>query len=183
MSKLKGLAIKEYNSSFTYNKTFYKLLMNHKKMVNLLHYQLSALYISTGELIYDKQLYISEKEYRELIESINTDILVGVNEYFSTAVVNKLIKQVYDIQSKILNTIRIIKNNKWPPSNINIPLEPYLYTPGGEFQNQDNIDYVGYYYIREQVNGDIYVSGRTNTDGTQNADGSPTTDRYLTQLQ
>lgn len=180
---IKSVNHREYNSDFNYNKLLHKLLNNHTKLIELLHYRLAASYISTGDLVYDRQIYLDEKEHRGLILKLTDDYRVGINEYYTTAVVNRCIRYIYDIQLKVLNILQTVELNSWPGIDTDVPLEPYTYTPGGEYLDQDGLNYQGYYYIRTQTDGDIYVSGRNSTDGTTNANGTPTTDRYLEPVQ
>ena len=89
---------------------------------------------------------------------------------------------MYNIQEQILNNLQTVKMNTWPVEDVNIPVEPYLYTDGSTYEDIDSIPYVGYYYIMSQTGGDIAVSGRTVADGHVTATGSPATDRYLTPI-
>ena len=110
------------------------------------------------------------------------DYFVGINEYFSTGVINRVIKNLYNLQLRILKLLSTYENNKWPIDDMNIAVEPYLYTNGDEFTDIDNTKYIGYYYIREQPGGDVFVMGRFDEDGVQLTDGAPSTDRYLTKI-
>lgn len=180
---VKSINHREYNSDFSYNKLLLKILNNHTKLIELLHYRLSASYISSGDLVYDKQIYLNEKEHRGLTIQLTDDFRVGINEYYTTSVLNRCIKYIYDIQKKILDILQPVMLNTWPFNSSDVPMEPYTYTSGDEFTDQDDRPYQGYYYIRTQTDGDVYVSGRNSNDGTTRPDGSPTTDRYLKQIQ
>lgn len=170
---------KEYNSDFSYNKLFAKIISNHIKMIKLLQYRPSASYLPTGDLVYKNHVYLNEKEHRELIVNADDSGYIGINEYFTNNTINRCISYIYNIQQSILKTLVIVEEDTWPSKLSDIPLEPYLYTSGNQFTDQDGIEYIGYYYIRTQTDGDIYVSGRNAQDGTYNQDQSPTTDRYL----
>ena len=178
----KSINHREYNSDISYNKLMYKILCNHIKMIEMLQYRLSASYISTGDLIFDKRIYMTETEHRGLLIDVDENMFIGINEYFSSGVINRCIEQIYNLQSRILSILQTVKTNQWPLDNENIPLEPYLYTGGGQFVDIDGRDYKGYYYIRESTGGDIFVTGRNAEDGSTREDGSPETDRYLTTV-
>ena len=75
------------------------------------------------------------------------------------------------------------KANNWPSRLDPVYIEPYLHTDGSEYVDIDNRPYTGYYYIRVQPDGDLYVAGRNSSDGSINVlDKTPTTDRYLTPV-
>lgn len=178
-----GVSTREYTSDLVYNKLIYKMLRNHDEFINRLHYRLTANYSPTGELVYVNQKYLQEHEHRSLQYDHNVrDYFVGINEYFSTGVINRVIKNIYDLQLKILKLLGTYENNKWPIDDMNIAVEPYLYTNGDEFTDIDSTKYIGYYYIREQPGGDVFVMGRFDEDGVQLTDGAPSTDRYLTKI-
>lgn len=178
----KSINHREYNSDMSYNKLMYKILCNHIKMIEMLQYRLSASYISTGDLIFDKRIYMTETEHRGLLIDVDQDMFIGINEYFTSGVINRCIEQIYNLQRQILNVLQTVKTNQWPLDADNIPLEPYLYTGGGQFVDIDDRDYIGYYYVRESTGGDVYVTGRNAEDGSTRDDGSPETDRYLTTV-
>jgi hypothetical protein len=183
ISDTSSLTFKEYNSDFVYNKLMYKLLSNHLWLINKLSYKIAAKYTPSGTLVFDRREYILERQYRSLLVDLNDPgFYVGINEYFSTAIFNRCFKKIIDIQTRIAEVLNTTKNNKWPSVKMNIPVEPYLYTSGTTFKDLDKVPYTGYYYIYEQPQQDIYVSGRDVTDGSQLADGSPASERYLTVL-
>lgn len=179
-----SLSFKEYNSDFVYNKLLYKLVSNHMEFIEKINYKLSADYTPMGRLVYSGRKYITEPEYRSLIitEQEQRNMFVGINEYFSSAILNRCFSQLYKIQLKILKVLETEKITTWPLPNLNVPIEPFLYTNGESYSDIDGNPYTGYYYVREQSGGDIYVQGRNEQDGTVQEDGSPSTDRYLTIL-
>ena len=69
--------------------------------------------------------------------------------------------------------------NYWPSRDVPTTIKPYLHTDGTEFVDIDKKPYTGYYYIRTQPDGDLYITGQDPIDGTRENDGSPTSDRYL----
>lgn len=172
---------KEYTSDIVYNKMFYKIIRNHDEFIKRLSFRLTANYTPTGELVYVDTKYLQEHEHRSLLQSDESnEMFVGINEYLSTSVLNRIIKNIYQLQLSILKILQTHKNNKWPVDDMHIAAEPYLYTNGDQFTDIDGIPYKGYYYIREQPGGDIPIIGRFDEDGLQLTDGSPSTDRYLT---
>lgn len=184
LSDTTSLSFKEYNSDFVYNKMLKKLISNHMEMIEKINYRLSAKYTTSGNLVYDKRVYLTEQEYRNLIvDDEDEGYFVGVNEYFSTGVLNRCFQKIFKLQKKILNVLEVIVTNSWPNQDLNVPVEPYLYTNGNEFNDIDGKPYTGYYYIREQPSGDIFVQGRTETDGTRLPDGTPTSDRFLSTIE
>jgi len=180
ISSITSITHKEYNSDIVYNKLSYKLITNHFKMLEQLSYILTAQYSPTGQLIYSDRRYINETMYRKLMYGLSQDYFVGINEYISTSVVNRVIKKVVDIQQQIADTIAIVPTNKWPSSLSTAPVEPFLHTPGGEYLDVNGDNYVGYYYIQEQPSGDVYISGRDSADGDiDHETGNPSLDRYI----
>lgn len=181
LSNTTSLSFKEYNSDIVYNKLMYKLISNHLEFIEKINYRLSASYTPTGQLVYDSRKYLNEQDYRSLIIDMDQqrNMFVGVNEYFSSAVLNRCFQQLFEIQNKILNILKTVKNTAWPLPELDVPVEPFLFTNGNEYNDIDGKPYTGFYYIREQPSGDIYVQGRNALDGTTALDGSPTTDRYL----
>lgn len=180
ISDITSISHKEYASDIVYNKLMHKILSNHLKMLELVSYRLTAKYTSTGQLVFDKREYIEEDIHRNNIFKVTQDYYVGINEYVSTGVVNRLIQNIINIQEQLVKTLNIVPTNKWPNSDSTAKVEPYLYTAGGEFNDINNLNYIGYYYLREQTGGDIYVSGRNDTDGEViNGTSLPSTNRYL----
>ena len=148
ISSITSITHKEYNSDIVYNKLSYKLISNHFKMLEQLSYRLTAEYTPNGQLIYSDRRYIEEVEYRKLIHDLSQDYFVGINEYLSTSVINRVIKKVVNIQQQIASTIAIVPINKWPSKLTPAPVEPFLHTPGGEYVDVNGDDYTGYYYIQ-----------------------------------
>jgi hypothetical protein len=107
---------------------------------------------------------------------------VGINEYFSSAVLNRCFQQLYTIQKDIMKMLETKHLTTWPLPSLDVPIEPYFHTYGTEYNDIDGKPYTGFYYVREQPTGDIYVQGRNEADGTTLLDGSPTTDRYLNTI-
>ena len=183
MYELTGINFREYTSDYVYNKLFFRLLSNHNRLISYFQYRLYGRYISTGELVYDRQIYLDEQEHRVLITNKHDDAFVGINEYYTSAVVNRCIGLVYKLQQKILKLLQTVEMNSYPPEQSDVVLEPYLYTNGKEYLDIDNKEYVGYFYERELPSGTIYVSGRYDADGETNLDGTPVSDRYLLPQQ
>ena len=183
ISDISSITHREYTSDLIYNKVLHKLISNHTKMIKLISYHIAGKYTSTGELIYDSQQYIQESEYRQLTLDIDESYYMGINEYLSTATLNRCFSRVFNLQKLILNTIQLLKLNTWPSTDINVSIEPFLHTSGEEYMTIDDTSYTGYYYIRSQTGGDITIAGRGDTDGSQLPSGAPSTDRYLTLIQ
>lgn len=180
-----SLSFKEYNSDFVYNKLMYKLVSNHMEFIEKINYILTGRYTPMGQLVFNKRSYIPEEDYRELIitKEQQQNMYVGINEYFSSAVLNRCFKQLYNIQKKILKILGAETITSWPLPSLDVPVEPFLYTNGKQFNDIDGKPYTGYYYVREQPTGNINVQGRNQEDGTVLNDGSPTTDRYLSDIE
>ena len=183
ISDTTSISHKEYSSDIVYNKLIHKLLSNHLKMIENISYKLVGRYTPSGQLVFDKREYIQEELYRELIYTLNNDYFVGINEYLSTGVVNRVINKIIKIQNQISKVISMYESNKWPSVDSDVQVEPYLHTPGGEFTDINGLDYIGYYYISEQVDGDVYISGRNDIDGDIDREtNNPSTNRYLTLI-
>lgn len=174
-----GITHKEYSSDLVYNKLMHKLLANHTKMIELINYRLQSLYTKAGEMIFDKRVYLEEREYRDLILDIDDNYYVGINEYLSTGTVNRCFKKLYQVQQSILDILQMTTGNHWPSRDVPTQIKAYLHTDGTEFVDIDKKPYTGYYYIRTQPDGDLYITGQDPIDGTRESDGSPTSDRYL----
>ena len=173
---------REYTSDLIYNKALYKLLRNHLKMVKLFNYQLAGTYSPTGNLIYLNQRYVEETNHRDMIFEIDENYFVGINEYCSTAVVNRCFRKIYTIQEQLLKNLQTFKTNTWPVEGTDIPIEPYTYTDGKLYEDIDSIPYIGYYYMMSEPSGDIPVAGRTINDGPVLPTGKPSTTRYLSLI-
>lgn len=184
ISDTSSITFKEYNSDFVYNKLLYKVISNHLWLIHHLSYKLAAKYTPTGVLVYDRREYIMEREYRSLLYDFD-DLghFVGVNEYFTTAVLNRCFSKIVNIQNKIANVLEVTKNNTWPPEDLDVPVEPFLHTNGTEYNDIDGNPYFGYYFIYSLANEEIPVTGRSAADGNQSADGSPSTNRFLTVIE
>lgn len=182
MTDLTGLQYKEYTSSIYYNKMLYKIVSNHNKLIKSLIHKFTSKHTSTGEIVFDKLSYLTEREHRELITFINNNNYIGMNEYVSTPVINRVFDQLYKIQKTILKTISMNYSNKYPHIEDNVSLEPYLYTNGGVYKDLDDKDYVGYYYI-DEIGGETRIlAGRNVFDGSYDNRKVPTTDRYLSLI-
>ena len=132
--------------------------------------------------MFEKLSYLTEREHRELVTFIDNNNYIGMNEYVSTPVINRVFDQLYKIQKVILKTITMNYSNKYPHVEDNVSLEPYLYTNGGVYKDLDDKDYVGYYYI-DEIGGETRIlTGRNVFDGSYDSRKVPTTDRYLSLI-
>ena len=140
-----------------------------------------AKHTPTGQLVYKQRGYLEEHDYRSLIitEQQQLNMKIGINEYFSSGVINRCFEQLYEIQKNILKILKTVHTTTWPLADLDVPVEPFLYTNGEQYNDIDDKPYIGFYHIQEQPTGDIYVQGRTPEDGNVSFDGSPTSDRYL----
>ena len=184
LSNTTSLSFKEYNSDFVYNKLMVKLVSNHLQFIEKINYRLAADYTPRGQLYFAGRNYLDQQEYNSLIvtDEMQRNMYVGINEYFSSAVLNRCFKQLYTIQQDIMKMLETKHLTTWPLPSLNVPVEPYFHTYGTEYNDIDGKPYTGFYYVREQPTGDIYVQGRNEADGTTLLDGSPTTDRYLSTI-
>ena len=176
------ITYKEYTSNIIYNKVLYKMVYNHLQYLHNLRTRFAGKYNSTGSFVFNGVRYIDEYEYGDMLLQLQKNNFIGINEYFTADVVNRCLKQIYDIQVNIIQYLQVKPINTWPLETSNIAIEPYLYTSGGEYIDVDGKTYTGYYYYDIVNDIEVAVIGRRRDDGAKDGNGNPVIDRYLTTI-
>ena len=177
-----SISFKEYSSNIIYNKALYKVIWNHLQYLHQLRARFAGKYNTTGSFVFNGIRYIDEVEYSDIKLTLGKDNYIGVNEYFTSTVINRCLEQIYNLQNDIINLLQVKEVNTWPLEENSIAIEPYLYTGGGEYLDVDEKNYIGYYYSDLVNNTDIVVIGRRREDGEKDDNDNPASHRYLTAV-
>jgi hypothetical protein len=105
MDKLK-LEKNEYVQSFVFNKEFFKLYFNVLQLKNNLMGKFSFEFDKYGNLKNKDLVYLSNDEINSLEIDIDYDSFINDNEFLNPNVINRLFKNIYNLQ---LNMLTITK--------------------------------------------------------------------------
>jgi hypothetical protein len=114
----------EFNTSFVLNKALYKLCYNNLALNQEIGYTFLGSYDLYGNLnLFSDKQYVASANQN--LHSIGLDNFVGINEFISSAVINRCLESVYNYQSAILNKLQTKKTNVFPDPYANTILTNY----------------------------------------------------------
>lgn len=94
----------EYNQSWVYEKSLRKLLKNYDILKNNISYKFTTEYDSNGILKYLGRIYNTEVlNYPKL--NYNISYVIGVNENFQGAVINRELDKIYNLGKLLLDNV------------------------------------------------------------------------------
>ena len=106
----------EYNASWVYNKSFKKLLYNMVLFNSSIIYR----FVQNAD-VYNTPILVDRVYNDTFLEKAQIDInsyaVIGINENFQAATLNRCLKLIYDYQQDLLNNV--VTNN-----NITVNLSP-----------------------------------------------------------
>jgi hypothetical protein len=153
----------EFASSFAYNKSLNKILKNTLQLRNFIYRKINSKLLRDGSFEFDGVTYFSEKELEITNYLTSMNNYIGTNEIFSRAVVNRVLEEVYKLQSLLLKLFQ--SNVEQPPrqtvylksDNNGIMLETWPSIIDSHFvleDSDDNRDYLiqEFAVISETVN-------------------------------
>lgn len=114
----------EFDTNFTFNKTFQKLLFNHKLLINAIKSRPRVNERVTGEKVLIGKEYISGAEKDSLKLKGEENYLLGINEVMAFASLNRIIKEFYKVQKNILNISSNKTFDEYPTGAIEIVAPP-----------------------------------------------------------
>jgi hypothetical protein len=98
----------EYVQTWVLNKSIVKILLNHLRLKDKIKGRFVGVYDSNNNPLLDGTLYFLLKDLDLTAYQITLDHFAGNNEVFATAVVNRGLRKIYDLQQSIIaksNTI------------------------------------------------------------------------------
>ena len=98
----------EYVQTWVLNKSIVKLLLNHLRLKDKIKGRFVGVYDSNNNPLLDGTLYFLLKDLDLTAYQITLDHFAGNNEVFATAVANRGLRKIYDLQQSIIaksNTI------------------------------------------------------------------------------
>lgn len=111
----------EYNQSFTYNRSIYKLIYNLLELKKYIRGRFLAQYNMYGNLEFLNYEYIEYNELLKLSIDIDYNSFINDNELCEANTVNRVLRQLFRFQQELLNLIEIhVVNPKTIINNNNI---------------------------------------------------------------
>ncbi len=104
----------EYVNAFTINKEIYKQIFNVLALRNLLKGRFTGSYNKAGNLIYEQYDYITDEEIAEISINSVENFYVHENEHVSSEVLNRSLRKLYSIQSKMIDLVKTRVKNITP---------------------------------------------------------------------
>jgi len=87
----------EFNSSFAYNKSINKILKNILQLRNFIYRKVNTKISETGEYIFDGVKYFNPEDLLITNYETNFNNYIGVNEIFSSSVLNRVITETFNL--------------------------------------------------------------------------------------
>ena len=104
----------EFVTSWTINKSLYKLLYNHMLFRDNTHSKYTGTYDSVGRPQYTQISYITDSDTNLFDYTTTLDNFVGINEPVYAEPINRCLKNVYELQGKLLDMCKEKYTNKYP---------------------------------------------------------------------
>ncbi len=104
-------------SNFTYNKSIIKILNNTLQLRNFIYRKADYIQQRDGGLIYSGITYFGEEDLKLVDYDTTLDNFIGTNEVFSSGVLNRVLKNIYELQNQLST---LFTNNITRPGTLNI---------------------------------------------------------------
>jgi len=118
----------EFASSFAYNKSINKILKNTLQLRNFVYRKINSQMLRDGSFKFNGVTYFSENDLNITNYKTSMNNYIGTNEIFSRAVINRVLNEVFILQSLLLKLFQ---------SNIELPSRRTVYL------KSDNRAYTG----------------------------------------
>lgn len=105
----------EYSQDWVFSKANYKILLNILAMRDRITKRFAGKYDSGGNNLFFGTLYLLDEEVQKDLFDYSLNYLVGINEMYSNAVLNRSINKFYDLQMQMLSVLKDTTINTWPP--------------------------------------------------------------------
>jgi len=140
----------EFASSFAYNKSINKILKNTLQLRNFIYRKINSKLLRDESFEFTGVTYFSEDDLKITGYQTSMNNYIGTNEIFSRAVVNRVLGEVYKLQSLLLKLFQ--SNVEQPPrqtiylasDNNGIMLETWPSIIQSHFVLEDSQDYNDY---------------------------------------
>jgi len=104
-------------SNFSYNKSILKILNNTLQLRNFIYRKADYVQQRDGGLLYNGITYFGEDDLKLVDYDTTLDNFIGTNEVFSSGVLNRVLKSIYELQNQLLT---LFQNNITRPGELNI---------------------------------------------------------------
>jgi hypothetical protein len=97
----------EFTSSFVYNKACLKMLGNLTQFINFIYKKIKCNKNKNGIYTFNGITYFNTAELDVATFTPDLNNFIGVNEIFSSAVINRLLNKLYDLQLDIVDMLNV----------------------------------------------------------------------------
>jgi|10_taG_2_1085330.scaffolds.fasta_scaffold01504_11 hypothetical protein len=105
---------KEFVTSWVINKSFHKIIYNHLLFRDNIHFVYEGAYDSVGRVQHTNTRYIRSTDLNLSTYTTDLNNFVGINEPMFAEVVNRPLRQIYDLQISLLDMCKEVITNKHP---------------------------------------------------------------------
>jgi len=105
----------EYSQDWVFSKANYKILLNILAMRDRITKRFAGKYDNFGNNLFFGTLYLLDDEVQKDEFDYGLNYLVGINEMYSNAILNRSFSKFYDLQVHMLSVLRDTTINVWPP--------------------------------------------------------------------
>lgn len=96
----------EYIQSWVFNKNLSKLILNHMRLRDQIIGKFIAAVDYRGNIAFKGTRYLLPEEINSIYFEQDITFFIGSNEVFSSSVINRSLKKIYDIQASLLNILK-----------------------------------------------------------------------------
>ena len=109
-----NIAGNEYVTSWVINKALHKLIYNHLLFRDNFHSKYIALYDGNGRVQYTGVNYIKDVDTNLFEYSTSLNNFIGLNEPVLAETINRPLKEIYNMQLKLIDMCKERYTNKYP---------------------------------------------------------------------
>ena len=95
----------EFASNFAYNKSLNKIIKNIFQLRNFIYKKAKLAILRNGELVYNGVSYFNPEDLVLTNYKTNLDNYIGTNEIFSRAVINRVLSEIFKLQTYLLDLL------------------------------------------------------------------------------
>jgi len=111
----------EYLQNWVLNKTFSKIIINHMRLRDQIIGKFLATNDTRNNPIFRGSRYLLPNELDNIYFEQDLNFYIGTNELVNNNIINRALKNIYNIQDSLLNTLKP-DNTKAPPGSLHIQL-------------------------------------------------------------
>ena len=93
-------------------------MYNHLLFRDNIHSKYSAFYQPSGNIIYEGLTRITDSDIHAYSYEIEQSNLIGINEIMLSETINRPLKEIYDLQLKMLEMLKVKFTNSYPLQGI-----------------------------------------------------------------